>query len=328
MVSTILPYLYFFANVVVQNLCYNPFIARLREQMRYGTWTVTEQRTLSFFEELRVEYEHMPPFSIEYKESDRPGVAVGHSHDTFELCLYLNADMTMFVKDINYSLVSGNLLLINPFDYHRVHHSGVQSPYRRYVLFFHESMVRGIFERFRQADLVERLKALEYKKAVLSLGELRELQQYCDVLLRYFKKENMSALRRRGLIECQLFLLLHMVEQLLSKQQPTEDLGKKELLVRELIRYIDSHEQITLDLLAEKFHLSKYYLSRTFHEVAGISLWDYIQYSRVSRAQYLLRNTSDSIDSILFRCGFNNIQHFYKCFKKITGMTPGEFRKG
>ena len=59
----------------------------------------------------------------------------------------------------------------------------------------------------------------------------------------------------------------------------------------------------------------------------GISLVNYLQYKRILEAQKLLLNSDMPIIEIGMECGFTSVQHFYRVFKKITGLTPKEYKK-
>jgi len=71
--------------------------------------------------------------------------------------------------------------------------------------------------------------------------------------------------------------------------------------------------------LSRFHHLYKDMLSTTFKQ-------DIIQ-SRIKRAKHLLRNENNTIKEISDICGYNNEEHFLRQFKKITGVTPGDYRE-
>lgn len=93
--------------------------------------------------------------------------------------------------------------------------------------------------------------------------------------------------------------------------------------------YLDEHyyEKITLDQLSEKFFINKFYLARIFKDQFGITIANYILKRRITHAKQLLRFTNLSIDKICLRCGINDANYFSRVFKKIEGISPGEFRK-
>lgn len=93
--------------------------------------------------------------------------------------------------------------------------------------------------------------------------------------------------------------------------------------------YIDIHynEKITLDSLAEKFFINKFYLTRIFKNQFGVSINSYISQIRITHAKRLLRFTDKTIEEIASECGINDANYFSRMFKKIEGVSPHEFRK-
>lgn len=103
--------------------------------------------------------------------------------------------------------------------------------------------------------------------------------------------------------------------------------GKRDL--QPVKDYIDQNfkERIVLDLLADKFYINKFYLTRVFKEQFGISINSYILHMRITHAKQLLRFSDLSIEIIGQACGINDANYFNRMFKKIEGITPGDFRK-
>ena len=73
--------------------------------------------------------------------------------------------------------------------------------------------------------------------------------------------------------------------------------------------------------------LSEGETSRTFKKLTGKSPMDYVIHYRIKVATILLKNTSKSITDIAFEVGFSSSNYFTIAFKKITGLTPSEYKK-
>lgn len=99
--------------------------------------------------------------------------------------------------------------------------------------------------------------------------------------------------------------------------------------LREIKDYIDLNytQKITLDNLAQQFFINKFYLTRLFKEQFGISVTSYLLQVRTTQAKQLLRFTDLSIEQISQKCGMNDANYFSRMFKKVEGITPGEYRK-
>lgn len=66
--------------------------------------------------------------------------------------------------------------------------------------------------------------------------------------------------------------------------------------------------------------------SRLFNQYTGSTLNDYIQNLRIAEAMHQLSTTENTVTRISINTGFDNIRTFNRAFKKITGITPGEYR--
>lgn len=86
-------------------------------------------------------------------------------------------------------------------------------------------------------------------------------------------------------------------------------------------------DDITLDIVAEKLHLSKYYVSHLINTRLKQNFNEYINNLRISEACNLLRETDIKIADISEDVGFGTIRSFNRSFKAITGMSPAEYRK-
>ncbi len=126
-------------------------------------------------------------------------------------------------------------------------------------------------------------------------------------------------------------MLFDIATGLLSQSAP-QTTGETALTdnLQYLIRYIDRHyaDKMTLDFLSRFSGISKYYLSREFHRYTGFSPNEYIIRQRISGAQELLWRTNEPIATIAERVGIPNVQHFSKLFRRVTGMSPREYRNG
>lgn len=105
--------------------------------------------------------------------------------------------------------------------------------------------------------------------------------------------------------------------------------GSRKLNLQDVKDYLDQHyqEKITLENLADLFYINKFYLTRIFKEQFGLSVNNYLQMQRITHAKQLLRFTELTIEKIGLECGMADANYFSRVFKKVEGMTPGEYRK-
>jgi AraC-like DNA-binding protein len=87
------------------------------------------------------------------------------------------------------------------------------------------------------------------------------------------------------------------------------------------------HEEVNLSKLAEIVSMAEGSVCRFFKQNMGITLFEYLNQIKTEFACKLLMDHDLNIVEVCFDSGFNNISHFNKQFKKITGLTPSEYRK-
>lgn len=102
------------------------------------------------------------------------------------------------------------------------------------------------------------------------------------------------------------------------------------ILYQKVISYVSENfkEDISLNMLANKFGYNKKYLSSAMHSLTGIHFSDFIAMYRVEFAKELLaKKPALSVAEISMECGFSAVNSFNRQFKRLTKMTPSEFKK-
>lgn len=96
----------------------------------------------------------------------------------------------------------------------------------------------------------------------------------------------------------------------------------------QLIRYVNANyrEGISLSSAAEALHISPNYISQLFKKETGVNFVHYINQKRLEDAKKLLNATQKPVTEIAVEVGFNDYFYFMKTFKKIVGVTPGQYR--
>jgi two-component system response regulator YesN len=115
---------------------------------------------------------------------------------------------------------------------------------------------------------------------------------------------------------------------LLSEYLQDNQMSQKEKLIVDVKKYIENHfcEVITLDDIAQQFHISPAYLSSLFSKRVGMTLFEFIIDMRMNTAKERLRTTNYKISEICHQVGYDNQRYFNQVFKKHVGTTPGKYR--
>lgn len=272
---------------------------------------------------------HINDFKITYVDTvikdDQP---VEHYHNAYELVYFIKADLRMFIKDKCYHIEDGDLMFVNEFVIHKmVYHSGTH--YTRYVINFKRDFLYEVMRAMKVECLMDNIESKCYKSVGIHIKEKGEIEKLYRTIFENSKKLAQGQNVVEAIIKSSMVILLTYYHHLMNSSPPARELEKTSQQVKNIIQYIDSHyaQTISLDLLQDIFFLNKYHIAHIFKRVTGFSIVEYIQYRRVIEAQKMLRNTNKEITDICYDCGFNNIQHFCRVFKKITCTTPLQYRR-
>ena len=121
------------------------------------------------------------------------------------------------------------------------------------------------------------------------------------------------------------------IEALIVAVNKIEELGSADACTDarmiEIMNYVQANYiDITLDDLAEKFFLSKPYLSKYIKEKSGMTFGDLVKKIRMKKAKALLKSSNMTVETIAMSVGYQNVEHFNRLFKKAYDMTPMQFR--
>ncbi|WP_025704497.1 response regulator transcription factor [Paenibacillus graminis] len=97
--------------------------------------------------------------------------------------------------------------------------------------------------------------------------------------------------------------------------------------VKQYIREQYDNEQLSLNDISSQVRVSPSHLSKTFSQATGQTITEFLTATRMDKAKELLKSTGHKTFEIAFSVGYNDQHYFSNLFKKVTGMTPMEYRK-
>lgn len=104
---------------------------------------------------------------------------------------------------------------------------------------------------------------------------------------------------------------------------------KNDSIIMECKKYIDEHfmDELSLELIAQKFYFNPSYFSCFFKNYTGISFSEYLFNTRMQKAKELLKNTDYKIYEIAVKVGYKDPGYFNRIFKRKFGIAPDEYRR-
>jgi AraC-like DNA-binding protein len=248
-----------------------------------------------------------------------------HMHDRFEIYFVVSGNVDFFVERNIYIVEPGDLLIINS---HEIHKSLWKSSedYERIIIEFDPF----ILSPFCQLDynllgcFTQRPKGTK-NRISLNDEQIQELHRLHNnfEMLGEKKKDGSETLKLLYLAE-----LLVFVNGVFSAAGQADIRMKVPRKIIPILDYIDNNLDANLSLqeIAARFYLDKYYLSRLFMKITGINIHDYILSRRIFKAKELLRDGKSILETSQLS-GFENYSTFIRAFKSQVGMLPREYQK-
>jgi AraC family transcriptional regulator len=105
--------------------------------------------------------------------------------------------------------------------------------------------------------------------------------------------------------------------------------GLAEWQTKRVLGYIEAHleQKMNVQKLAALVSFSKGYFSRAFKESLGSGPMTYVVVRRVERAKGMMAATRAPLKDIALACGFGDQPHLTRWFRRLVGLTPGQYRR-
>ena len=261
-------------------------------------------------------YSEMEGISLEHLiRSSGYDMRSNHFHNEYEIYFLTEGERLFFFNNRAYQVKKGSLILVDTNLIHMTHAPEDDTTgYTRIILYIDKFKMQQFDEKF----------PLTHKQ------QEKFLHMY-EVLKTEFSNRSRSY---KTLIEMEIIhyfidFIRDNPELTPIKDETAIHKSSKYQTIYNIADYISDHyaESISLDGLAGVFYLSKFYLSRSFKEVTGYGVNEYVNILRTKRAKQLLEETTLSVSEIAGTVGYESITYFEKVFKTYMSISPLKYRK-
>lgn len=268
------------------------------------------------------------PYELFVENAKRSGpftMTDEHYHPYYEI-YYLHAGNRLyFIHDQTYPVEQGDLVFINKQVLHKTLQA-TSAAHERTIIHFNEAIGGSLSQPLQELML----RPFNRHGFVLRLPYQQQLA--IDQLIRKMiheigqREPGFELIAKLAVQELLVTTARNLQDSLLVPAQSETAIHGK---IFEIVRHINHHfsEPLRLNDLAQQYFISPHYLSRMFKAVTGFAFSDYIVLTRIKEAQRLLQETAKSISDIAIQTGFDNFSHFGKSFKRVTQLSPREYRK-
>ena len=254
-----------------------------------------------------------------------------HLHIVCEILYCYTGNMKVHVGTNSYSFQEGELIVIPANTVHSIDFHG-QMEHRYLVVQFELGYIAD-FNSYDEYKCVLPFAADNNsycKKLSLSPTESNEIRKLLEHTALNFISDNFFKELRAKTDICNIVEWIYQRLQFYSDTEQDLETQMKELnRVRPAIEYIEANyaSDISLQQLADICNYSYSHFSKMFIKAFSINPNTYIAYTRIRKAEDLLKSTNRSITDIACTVGYNDVSYFIRVFRKLKGISPNKYRK-
>ena len=239
--------------------------------------------------------------------------SIPHTHSYTELFYIVGGDGQFLINERLFPVHAHQLVIVNP----NIIHTEVS--YEAHPL---EYIVLGI-----EGLALTNSDAADAPYCIYSFPESNIVLTCMQNVL-----QEMQACKPEYHAACLAYMDIILVELMRNASVSVTQIGSRfptNRLCASVRQYIDQHfkENITLDLLADKVSINKYYMAHAFKREYGVSPINYLIARRIREGKRLLTETDLSLSQIASVLGFSSSSYFSQSFRNAEGISPTEYRK-
>jgi methylphosphotriester-DNA--protein-cysteine methyltransferase len=242
--------------------------------------------------------------------------------DSWELIFVTQGRLDLFEGDAEYRVQTGQTLLLRP----GIRHGGL-APYTSDVNFY--------WAHFRLRDAQPGGRGRVRPLSVPKLATARDPEGLTELFCRFISDQESGILDACSADQLMALMLCSVGDDTRGGGARPARIARPDLragraqLVEAVHRYIDAEYRrpISTSVIAAALRYNPDYLERVFFAREGLSIVDAIHRKRIGMARAALRHdVRRNINEIGFECGYADPGYFRRIFKRVTGLTPREFR--
>lgn len=249
-----------------------------------------------------------------------------HTHDFIELCYMHKGQTTHIINGKKLILNEGETLILNQHTIQEILPASKNDVLLNFIIlpqFFSRPLeMLGEEETPMRRFILDCIAGRENTNGYLyfKTADVMPIQNLFKNLIYSFE----ANVPNNRIIEFTLGLLLL---EFINHSDKLVSETKEKSAVLQTLKYIEENYQSgTLSDIAEQLHYDLRWLSRKVKNKTGKTFIELMQEKRLSRAEYLLKQSNIKIADIAASVGYNNMSYFHRIFKEKFGMSPKKYR--
>lgn len=250
-----------------------------------------------------------------------------HYHDFSKIIIFLSGDVTYIIEGKSYTLRPWDILLVGRNDIHQPIISA-NTAYERIVIWLNPDFLDA--HNKNNCDLQNCFTlATERKMNMIRLNktDIPSLTHTLNDLEHAINDTTFGYEVLKNSLFIQLMVKINRLFFGMDIQKKLEDV-RYDPRIENILSYINNNleNELSIDLISNKFFLNKYYLMHLFKQETGYTLYNYIQKKRIIKASDYIKTGMQAGD-VCSLCGFGDYSTFVRTFKKEFKLSPKQYYK-
>jgi len=239
----------------------------------------------------------------------------------YELVVMTEGTLFLRYQEENFTVNKGEYLLLAPSNSFR---EGFKEAYCSfYWMHFSADSSSGLPAVLHGPHDAYREKALILpEKGVIPRPEkmVIQMKQLQDIVKSNYPKVSLDAMVTS--------IMTELYGELMLSASSFMDPADRKQIYLDIIDYIQTniYRNIKISEIADAFGYNPKYLSHLFAEIRGIPLKQFILSQKMDAANFMLSDGDKAVTEIAAQLGFSDVHNFARAYKKLTGLTPSEYR--
>lgn len=244
-----------------------------------------------------------------------------HYHDFDKITIFIQGKVNYMIEGRSYDLKPYDIVLVKQGDIHKLTVDN-SCPYERIIVYISPNFMNAY--QTENYDLSYCFKKAEKEHSnvlrIPSPGKSSLFRSISQLEHSFTDGGYASELYRQVMF---LEFMIHLNRAARKNRLEYIDTDNCNEKVLAILDYVGEHlcDNLSIDLIADQFYISKYYMMRLFKQETGYTLGQYISQKRLLLAKELLSSGIPGTQ-VCYDCGFKDYSTFSKAYKQLFGVTP------